>query len=346
MGSKARRARAARDFTLIELLVVIAIIAILAAILLPALTRAKQIANTVPCLGTLRQAYLHVAEYAADQNGWIPSHCGWLTPNSGWGAYTTRADPVLDGQSGNHTNADWIRTPYSSVMTWGNSWLLESKRPVNWGILVAEGYVSSGVQGAFYCPSRKFRKFNTYNAHPYPDGAMNIGSYAVSWKWNQSSNTRINIQNGSTTSGYATYTYGTLETIYRSSGSSWYRRQIDASRWPLAFEINGYVQVDPGNYGGPVGWIQGIGPSMNNHSPGESTLFFDGHVQFIADPGNSLELRPMQTLNVYNFLRQPLGLPADTDFSSWQAVSSPGRGARDNIDKYVPLYDGGQYVFP
>ena len=102
-------------FTLIELLVVIAIISILAAMLLPALSKAKEQSRRILCLGNVKQTTLASIVYVEDSNSCVY--------------------PAIQANMGQMLKQD--TTPFQ----------------VGMGLLVSNNYMASG--GVFYCPSVK-----------------------------------------------------------------------------------------------------------------------------------------------------------------------------------------------
>lgn len=83
-----------KAFTLVELLVVIGIIAVLIGVLLPALARARDSANSAKCLSNMRQAGLTLQFYLNEYKGrWlVPYKVPEKTPN-----YTPTGSPSWNG---------------------------------------------------------------------------------------------------------------------------------------------------------------------------------------------------------------------------------------------------------
>jgi prepilin-type N-terminal cleavage/methylation domain-containing protein/prepilin-type processing-associated H-X9-DG protein len=105
----ARMVRARRGFTLVELLVVIGIIAVLIGILLPALNRAREQAQTSACLSNLRQIGQGFQMYANDFKGFVVPGFVRSYPPGGRGGETWATLLVVRGYIKGADQTDFVK---------------------------------------------------------------------------------------------------------------------------------------------------------------------------------------------------------------------------------------------
>ncbi|MCM8528831.1 MAG: prepilin-type N-terminal cleavage/methylation domain-containing protein [Lentisphaeraceae bacterium] len=127
-------------FTLIELLIVVAIIGILASLLLPSLSRAREVAKLAVCMSNQSQINKQIVMYSMKENGIIPPY----------------------HRDGSNINAGH-NTRY---FYYDNSW--DSRRNLA-HLWESEEKINSGAE--FYCPSQKNVLFKYETYAPFPQAA-------------------------------------------------------------------------------------------------------------------------------------------------------------------------------
>jgi prepilin-type processing-associated H-X9-DG protein len=141
----------AAAFTLVELLVVIGIIAVLIAVLLPALGRAREGANQVKCMASMRTLGQALFMYAGQSKGSLP--IGLVFDND-----TIDGGAVYDGET-----LDWT-TLLMAVMS--------KQAGIGYSSQDPETAANSGVRSMFLCPSVYIPSsvphigITHYSAHP------------------------------------------------------------------------------------------------------------------------------------------------------------------------------------
>lgn len=149
-------------FTLIELLVVVAIIAVLIAILLPSLSKAREMTRRSMCASGMRQIAMMVTVYIEEQNDMLP----WEPAPSNGGAHHPQLAMARAGYFDDQPNI--LHCPSSA--NWSIYGQYTPEYPMTTPITSANGLDSNSIHNSYV-----WRHFVWPYTNPYtPVPALNI----------------------------------------------------------------------------------------------------------------------------------------------------------------------------
>ena len=329
-----------KGFTLIELLVVVAIIALLISILLPSLSRARELAKRAVCASNQRGIGQGMHIYANDNKEWFPVH--WF-----------KMGTIEEGPPSQVTGFTYLKQMgymYNEPTRPGTELTNKSHASRSLFLLIAGGQQTAG---SFICPS----------SNDEEDNMRNLGDYATSGGGSGDDEaarpgvTRFDF------AGYSKVSYA-YQTPFGRRGrpreNMDTRMPIAADKGPYYMQFDEEVQTGVGAYPDevsgvetPVAWFTEFGynpiavikksnegwrpyNSRNHNYEGQNILYVDGHADFQRKP-----ISGINNDNIYSAVGNVEGVAGFQN----QINSLIGRFG-DSSASIVPLLQTDSYLIP
>ncbi|MFO0838068.1 MAG: prepilin-type N-terminal cleavage/methylation domain-containing protein [Phycisphaerae bacterium] len=266
-----------KGFTLIELLVVVAIIALLISILLPSLSRARELAKRAVCASNLRGIGQGEHIYANDNTEWFPIH--FYVPT-----YNTGLAPAQARQTGVSFIGSLATNPAYTLPT-STSTSSSSNHPSRSMFLLVIG--GGSTPGLFVCPSSGDAEDDLRNVNGATTTAALPGTNRYDFKGY--GNLSYGYQSPFGKRGKPRVSLDTRMPVNADKGP-WFTAGATNAATGTTADAMGTTNL-PTGFGTTLQQILSVSNdrwrpynSQNHNGEGQNVLYVDGHADFARTP--------------------------------------------------------------